>query len=98
MPLVPDLSFGRSAIMASVVISNDATEAASWSATRTTLAGSMMPPRFGHGDHVAVFFGLGVEAVVAGLFQQLADNDGAFDASVFGDLADLRFQRARHDV
>ena len=26
-------------------------------------------------DHVAVFFGLGVEAVVAGFFQQLADND-----------------------
>jgi hypothetical protein len=38
----PDGAFGFLAIMASVVISNDATEAASVKATRTTLVGSMM--------------------------------------------------------
>ncbi len=37
------LSFGSSAIIASVVTSRPATEAASWSAVRTTLVGSMMP-------------------------------------------------------
>ena len=36
-------SFGSSATMASVVTSRPATEAASCSAARTTLAGSMMP-------------------------------------------------------
>ncbi len=35
--------FGASAIIASVVISRPATEAASWIAVRTTLVGSMMP-------------------------------------------------------
>ena len=37
------LSLGFSAIIASVVIRIEATEAASWSAVRTTLVGSMMP-------------------------------------------------------
>lgn len=35
--------FGASAIIASVVISRPAIEAASWIAVRTTLVGSMMP-------------------------------------------------------
>ena len=35
--------FGSSATIASVVISRPATEAAPWSAGRTTLVGSMMP-------------------------------------------------------
>jgi hypothetical protein len=37
------LSFGTSATIASVVTRRLATEAASWSAARTTLAGSTMP-------------------------------------------------------
>src|ERR1700747_3285716 len=42
MPLAA-FFFGSSATMASVVIRSAATEAAFWIATRTTLAGSMMP-------------------------------------------------------
>ena len=42
-PPPDDLSAGRSAIIASVVISKDATDAASSNAIRTTLAGSITP-------------------------------------------------------
>jgi hypothetical protein len=43
VPARADSFFGRSATIASVVISSPATEAAYFSAHRTTLVGSMMP-------------------------------------------------------
>ena len=83
--------FGGSATMASVVISRPATEAASCSAVRTTLAGSMMPAC----DQVDVLFGLGVEAEGGRLvLEHLADHDRAFDAGVLGDLTDRGLQSA----
>jgi hypothetical protein len=71
--------FGSSATMASVVISRPATEAASCRA-RTDNLGRVNDTSF---DHVDEFFGLGVEAEVCRVFLDLADNDGAFDTSVF---------------
>jgi len=50
----PDVNSGRSAITASVVISRNATYAASSSAIRATFAGSMDAER----EQVAIFFGL----------------------------------------
>ena len=43
MPPPADSFLGASEIMASVVTSRPATDAASWSAERTTLTGSTMP-------------------------------------------------------
>ena len=49
-------------------------------------------------DQVAVLFGLGVEAEGRRLvLQHLADHDRAFDAGVFGDLADRGLQGAADD-
>ncbi|GIX15602.1 MAG: hypothetical protein KatS3mg118_3561 [Paracoccaceae bacterium] len=58
MPAAAFFGSGLSATIASVVISRPATEAASCSAVRTTLVGSMMPGL----EHVAIFLGLGVVA------------------------------------
>ena len=90
----PSSFFGASAMAASVVIIRPATEAASCSAVRTTLAGSMTPLL----HHVDVLVGLGVEAEGwPTRLQHLADHDRAFDAGVLGDLADRGLQRAAHD-
>ena len=49
-------------------------------------------------EHVAVFFGLGVEAEGrAGVFHDLADHDRAFDTGVFRDLADRSLQGTGDD-
>ena len=50
-------------------------------------------------DHVDELFGLSVEAegrIV--VFLDLANNDGAFDTSVFSDLTDRSFQSAQDDL
>ena len=76
-------------------MSRPATEAASWSAVRTTLVGSITPAC----DQILVDLGLGVEAqrlVLA--VDQLAGDDGAVMARILGDLADRRLQRAADDV
>jgi hypothetical protein len=86
--------FGLLAIMASVVISSEATEAASCRAHADDLG----RVHDAGGDHVTILFGLGVVAEVAGLFQHLADHDGAFATSVDRDLADRGFESARHDL
>src|SRR5258708_4604336 len=98
MPLPPGIggagSFGNSATMASVVTRRAATEAASCSAARTTLAGSMMPF-----DHVDILLGLRIEAESLRLvLEDLADHDRAFDPGILGDLADRRLQRFQHDI
>src|SRR6185369_8725779 len=50
-------------------------------------------------DHVDVLFGLSVEAISLRLLvDDLADNDRSFDAGVFRDLADRRFQGLQHDI
>uniref|UniRef100_A0A0N5A006 PE-PGRS family protein n=1 Tax=Parastrongyloides trichosuri TaxID=131310 RepID=A0A0N5A006_PARTI len=52
-----------------------------------------------HLDHVAVLFGLGVEAERGvGRVHDLADHDRTFDARVLGDLTDRSLQGAAHDV
>src|SRR5215218_3109766 len=89
------LSFlGASEIMASVVTSKPATDAAFWSAARTTLAGSTMPLQ-----HVHVLLGLRVEAeglrLVVG---DPADHDRALDARVLGNLPDRSLKRFQDDV
>src|SRR5713101_2660048 len=86
MPGAP-LGSGLSPTIASVVINSPATEAASYSATRTTLVGSMIPattmslyspdcapkPKFG-----------------VALVGQLTDHNRALDAGVLGDLSHRR--------
>ena len=79
--LLPALSLGRSAIIASVVISSEATDAASCRHAH----------HFGPVDdalfhHVDILFVLRVEAEVAGLLQHLADHNRAFDPGVLDDL------------
>ena len=59
------------------------------SATRTTLVGSMMPAAT-MSTYSSVW---ALKPKLPVFFQQLADNDGAFDASVFNDLADRGFER-----
>ena len=76
--------FGFSATIASVVISRPATEAASCSAVRTTLVGSMMPS-LKRSPYVA-----GLRVVAEGVvlvLEDLADDDRAVDAGVLDDLA-----------
>ena len=53
-----------------------------------------------HLDQVAVLFGLRVEAEVLRAFfrADAADDDRAFNARVFGDLADRGFERLADDV
>src|ERR1700681_78897 len=88
-------SFGNSATMASVVTSRAATEAASCSAARTTLAGSMMPLAT-----MSTYSSVWASKPKVSDFssQDLADHDRAFDPGVLGDLADRRFQRFQHDI
>jgi len=75
-----ELSFGTSATIASVVTSRPATEAASCSARRTTLAGSTMP----FYDQVDILIVRGIEAESLGLrIQDLADHDRALDGRRF---------------
>ena len=74
-------SFGTSATGASVVIRSDATEAASWSAERTNLAGSITPAK------VLISAGGRVEASIIVLgFGQLADDPGTVLTDILGDL------------
>src|SRR3954452_4509321 len=86
------LSFlGASEIMASVVTSKPATDAAFWSAARTTLAGRL--------QHVYVLLGLRVEAEGLGLVVgDPAHHDRALDARVLGDLPDRSLKRFQDDV
>ena len=87
-------SSGASATIASVVISRPATDAASCSAVRTTLVGSMMPTATSRNT-----FRLSVEAErVLLLLQELADHDRAFDTGVLDNLAHRRLQGPAHDV
>ena len=87
--------FEVSATMASVVIIRPAIEAASCSATRTTLAGSTMPA-LSMSTYCSVWAS---KPKVWDLFSSdLADDDRALDACVFGDLADRRLERPEHDV
>ena len=87
--------FGFSATIASVVIRRPATEEASCSAVRTTLAGSMTPRR----DQIAILVGLGVEAPVGVLaLQQLADHHRAVEAGVLGDLPRRPLDRLADDL
>src|SRR5204863_2926141 len=79
---IADFGSGFSATIASVVIRRPATDAASCSACRTILVGSMMP---------ALIIGelalLGIVAVVDVLaVQELADNGRAVGAGVLSDL------------
>ena len=95
MPPAGALSSGASLTAASVVMRRPATEAASWSAVRTTLVGI----DHAGGDEILVDFRLRVEAhrlVVA--VDQLAGDDGAVMARILGDLADRRLERAADDV
>ena len=86
---------GFSATIASVVINRPATEAASCSACRTTLVGSMMPGP----DHVGELALLGIVAVVRiRAVEQLADDDRAVGARVLGDLPGRVRQRLLDDV
>src|SRR5262249_59768065 len=88
------LGSGRSATMPSVVINNPAIEAASCSATRTTLVGSMMP---------AVTISLyspdwaSYEVRVA-LVGQLTDNDRPVSTGILRDLANRRLDRLADDL
>ncbi len=76
-------SSAASAIMASVVISSPATEAAFWIAVRTTLVGSMMPLV----THVHILAALGVVTIsIPILFEDLADDHRAIVAGVDGNL------------
>ena len=78
-----------------VVTSRPATEAASCSAVRTTLTGSMMPDL----DHVDIVALLGVEAEIGVLLvEHLAGDHSAVEAGVLGDLANRRLQRPAHDL
>ena len=86
---------GASTMVASVVISRPAIEAASWIAVRTTLVGSMMPFL----TMIDIFAGLGVEAIsVVGGFHQLADHDRAIGAGVVDDLTRRRLDGLADDV
>ena len=88
-------SFGSSATIASVVMRRPATEAASCSAVRTTLAGSMMPAST-MSTYSSVWAS---KPKVSDFFvDDLADHDRAFDAGVLGDLADRSLERLEHDV
>ena len=92
-PPAPGFS-GLSATIASVVISRPAIEAASCS------AGAHHFRRVDHavGEHVAIFFGLGVEAeldVIA--FADLAGHDRTVNTGVLCDLTQRRFQRLADD-
>src|SRR5215469_1668677 len=89
------LGSGRSATMPSVVINNPATEAASCSATRTTLVGSMMPAV----SHILVLAGLGIIAEVrVALVGQLTDDDRPVSTGIFRDLANRRLDRLADDL
>ena len=93
-PPAPPVFFGASTMAASVVIIRPATEAASCSAVRTTLAGSMMPAAI-RSTYSSVW---ALKPKVADVVvQHLADHDRAFDAGVFGDLTDRGLQGAAHD-
>src|SRR5262249_23870566 len=86
--------FGASATMASVVTSRPATDAASCSAARTTLAGSTMPL-----STRSTVLALRVEAEGLGfVLHDLADHDRALDACVLGDLPRRRLQRLEYDI
>src|SRR6204780_2067335 len=88
-------ALGRSAIMASVVIMRPAIEAASWSATRTTFAGSTMPA-FSMSTYCSV---CASKPKVCDLFSStFADDDRTFHGRVLRDLADWGLERPEHDV
>ena len=84
MALPEPLGTGRSATMASVVTSRPATEAASSSAMRTTLVGSMIPA-----SSMSTYTSIWASKPKALLAfsQHLARDDGTVDAGVLGDLA-----------
>ena len=91
----PASFFGSSAIIASVVISRPATEAASCSAQRTTLVGSMTPSAY----EIAVLVCLRIVAeAVLGVLEDLADDDRAILTRVGEDLAGRRLQSLAHDL
>src|SRR6187200_1958979 len=85
---------GASAIIASVVMRRPATDAASWSAARTTFAGSTIPAW-----SISILLGLGVKAEGLRLVvPDPADDDRALDARILGDLTDRSLERLQHDV
>ena len=86
-------SSGFSAMAASVVISRPATEAASCSAMRTTLVGSMTPA-----SPCRHSVGLRIEAQSSGLSRGACRQRPSRHAGIFGDLADRRLQGTAHDV
>ncbi len=91
----PASFFGASTMIASVVISRPAIEAASWSAVRTTLVGSMMPC-LTRSPYSPVWASI-AEGVVLGL-EQLADHDRAVSAGVVDDLAGRGLDGLADDV
>ncbi len=79
--------FGSSAIMASVVISSRSNR----SRVLESRTDDLDRVDDAHGDHVAIFAGLGVVAVVVFvLVEDLADDDRSFVTGVLGDLANQR--------
>src|SRR5215208_6060331 len=85
--------FGASAIIASVVMRRPATDAAPWSAARTS---RIDDPGL---EHIAILLGLGIEAEGLRLVvPDPADDDRALDARVLGDLTDRGLERLEHDV
>ncbi len=98
-PMPPGIAgasfFGSSAIMASVVTSRRSNR----SCVLKGGANDLDRVDDAHGDHVAIFAGLGVVAeVVLVLVEDLADNDRSFVTSVLSDLAGRSLQSATNDV
>jgi hypothetical protein len=84
---------GLSAIMASVVISSEATEAASSSAVRTTLAGSITP-NLNMSPYSSVW---ALKPKVLSFDSRTLPATTARPRPRSRDLAQRRFQRAAHD-